>query len=246
MAVGIEAIMGLITSGGGMAMSNTFKVTFQENQRSTEGSTRSENKVFSALPQYLPGFDRNKLEGDTVGSTSASWISMMCEEATLPGSQFATGQVNGIYTGSGQFNYPHTRIFNDLTLTWLCDANMTPLKFINTWMGVMYDDGYTRILQSDASDTENRVRNRSVRFNYPDEYTMNCTILKAERDKNSQTGRPSIRYVLEGVFPYAVDSVPLSMGSSQLVKVSANFYYERWYDYYTDQWGKFGPGKLTT
>jgi hypothetical protein len=68
---------------------------------------------------------------------------------------------------------------------------------------------------------------------------MQCSILKAEKNKDSELGRPSIRYVLEGVYPYAVDSIPLSAGTSQLVKVSANFYYERWYEYYTDQWNKF-------
>ena len=224
-------------------MSNTFKVTFQENQRSAARESAN-NIVWPKLEKAMPQFSQNELNGEETDGGPARWISMMCEEATLPGTQFATGQVNGIYQGSGQFNYPHTRIYNDMSLTWVCDANMTPLKFINTWMGAIFNDGFDPILQNAsgvANPNENvraRERNRSVRFNFPDEYTMQCTILKAERGKSSQVSRPSIRYVMEGVFPYAVDSVPLSMGSSQLVKVSANFYYERWYEYNFDQWGK--------
>jgi hypothetical protein len=115
---------------------------------------------------------------------------------------------------------------------------MTPLKFLNTWMDSIYDDEYTTILQTTPKDTEYRVRNRSTRLTFPDQYTMSCSILKAEKNNESELGRPSIRYFLEGVYPYAIDSTPLSAGTTQLVKVSANFYYERWYEYYTDQWSK--------
>ena len=236
MAVGIDAIRSLISKGGGVAFSNTFKVSFEEDQR---GKTTTPNKVFPMLKAALGSeFNGSELKSDSVDGGPARWISMMCDDATLPGSQFATGQVNGIYTGSGQFNYPHTRMYNDLTLSWICDANMTPLKFVNTWMDAIYDDGYTLINQKSASQVKGRDRNRTVRMNFPDEYTMACSILKAEKNSTSELGRPSIRYRLEGVFPYSVDSIPISAGSSQLVKVSANFYYERWYEYYTDQWNK--------
>lgn len=237
MAVSVDAIRELISKGGGIAFSNTFKVTFEEDQRGKNSG--GSNAVFGKLTEALgPGFSKSQLAGDSVDGGPARWISMMCEEVTLPGSQFATGQVNGIHTGSGQFNYPHTRMFNDITLTWICDANMTPLKFVNTWMDAIFDDGYKTIIQTNPNQVQKRERNRSVRLNYPDEYTMCMSVLKAEKNNVSELGRPSIRYYLEGVYPYAVDSVPLSMGTSQLVKVSANFYYERWYEYYSDQWGK--------
>lgn len=114
----------------------------------------------------------------------------MCDEANLPGSQFATGQLNGLYTGSGQYKYPHTRMFNDLSLSWVCDANMTPLKFLNTWMDSIYDDEYTTILQTSPSDTKYRSRNRSTRLSFPDEYTMSCSILKAEKIMNLNSEDP--------------------------------------------------------
>jgi len=231
--IGMEAIRNLIATAGGVASSNLFKVTFQEDQRG-----QSTNKVFTKLEKVLPGFQKSQLEGDNADGGPARWISLMCDEANLPGSQFATGQLNGLYTGSGQYKYPHTRMFNDLSLSWVCDANMTPLKFLNTWMDSIYDDEYTTILQTSPSDTKYRSRNRSTRLSFPDEYTMSCSILKAEKNNESELGRPSIRYFLEGVYPYAIDSTPLSAGTTQLVKVSANFYYERWYEYYTDQWSK--------
>jgi hypothetical protein len=238
--IGMEAIRNLIATAGGVASSNLFKVTFQEDQR---GGTPG-NVVFPNLIAALPGFVKTELEGDNADGGPARWISLMCDEANLPGSQFATGEMNGMYTGSGQYKYPNTRMFNDLSLSWVCDANMTPLKFLNTWMSSIYEETddagkkYKTILQTGASDVKSRNRNRSTRLNFPDQYTMSCSILKAEKNNTSELGRPSIRYFLEGVYPYAIDSTPLSAGTTQLVKVSANFYYERWYEYYTDQWSK--------
>lgn len=242
MGIKIKEITGLIAKGGGPAFSNTYKVTFE--RPSNRDSSVKVDALFSRWKKELPSFNEKELSGDTVGSSSAAWISLMCDEVTLPGMQAATAQQNGMYTGSGQYNYAHTRMYNDLTITWICDANMTPLKFINSWMDsifVEYDASgkeISKILQDKSTSVENRNRNRSVRLNYPDEYTLQISILKAEKDSKSETGRPSIRYVIEGAYPYAIDSVPLSMGASQLVKVSANFYYEKWYNYYTDQWGK--------
>jgi len=230
--IGMEAIRNLIAKAGGVASTNLFKVSFQEDNR---GATKSENIVFSKLKDVLPGFIKTQLAGDNADGGPARWISLMCDEANLPGTQFATGQLNGLYTGSGQYKYPHTRMFNDLTLSWVCDANMTPLKFLNTWMSSIYEETdeagkkYATILQTSPSDVKYRDRNRSTRLTFPDQYTMSCSILKAEKNNESELGRPSIRYSLEGVYPYAIDSTPLSAGTTQLVKVSANFYYERWY-----------------
>lgn len=230
----MDAIREMLCTAGGIAVSNTYKVSFIEDQR----DKKSTSKVFLNLKNALGSdFNQAQLQADSAAGGPARWISLMCDEAILPGSQAATGQINGLYTGSGQFNYAHTRMYNDLTLSWIGDANMTALKFVNTWMESIFEDGYKTIQQSNPNNVQYRTRNRSVRLNYPDEYTMQISILKAERDNKSETGRPSIRYVMEGAYPYSIDSVPLSFGASTLVKITANFYYERWYQYYVDQWG---------
>ena len=40
--------------------------------------------------------------------------------------------------GEGQINYPHTRIFTEMQLGFQCDANMTPLKFLNQWFNSIF------------------------------------------------------------------------------------------------------------
>lgn len=242
MAIKINDIRELLSKGGGIASSNTYKVSFEFNEKRTPN-----NKLKEKLGRVFDGFNKSHFVGDTIGSgKEGHYISLLCDEVSLPGTQTATGQINGMYTGSGQYNYAHTRLFNDLTLSWICDANMTPMKFIQTWMETIFIENtdttsYQTINQIDPGDVLQRSRNRSVRLNYFDDYSLQLSILKAEKDNQSELGRPSIRYVLEGVFPYSIDSTPLSFGSSQLVKVSANFYYERWYTYYTKQWNNKGP-----
>jgi hypothetical protein len=240
-AVKTDDIRKMLAKAGSIAYSNTFKVSFEQDQRNIE----TENSVFANLKRALgSSFNVKDLVGDSVdGMGVGRWISLMCDEATLPGTQAATGQINGLYTGSGQFNYAHTRMYNDLTLSWIGDANMTALKFVNTWMESIFqekvDDSktYQTIIQTSPDQVDKRNRNRSVRLNYPDEYTMQISVLKGEKNNTSDIGRASIRYVMEGAYPYSVDSIPLSFGTTTLVKVTANFYYERWYQYYVDQWG---------
>lgn len=238
----IKEIIRLLSDGGGPALSNTYKVTFQQGPLI---SSSSSNKLWGNLSEVLVGFNRAELEGDAIGNSPAAMISMFCDEAVLPGVQAATGQINGLYTGSGTFNYPHTRIFNDLTLSWICDANMTPMKFLQVWMDTIFVDydregnAYKIKNQKNSSDRSMvRDRNRTTRLNYPDEYSLQLTILKAERGSQSETERPSIAYVFDNTFPYTIDTTPLSFGTSQLVKVTANFYYDRYQVLTTDIWKK--------
>ena len=64
----------------------------------------------------------------------------LCDEAQLPNIQAATGTIEGRYTGEGQVNYPHTRVFTEVQLGFQCDANMTPLKYLNDWYGRIFNE----------------------------------------------------------------------------------------------------------
>jgi hypothetical protein len=227
MAVNIKQFLELVSNQGGVAMSNRYKVTFEGMGGILKSNLQS------------AGIIESQLSGDTVSTSSESAvISLMCDEATLPGVQAASGQINGLYTGSGTYNYPHTKIYTDLTLSWICDAQMTPLKFLQIWMDSIFVDEDTKKQYRTPFEVggpgieEQREETRSTRLNYRKEYQSKLSILKSEMGKSSELGRPSIRYKFDGVWPYSIDTIPLSFGSSQLVKVSANFYYERWYTYH--------------
>ena len=80
-------------------------------------------------------------------------VRMLCDEAQLPNVQTATGQLSGRFLGEAAVQYPHSRLYTDVGLGFLCDAKMIPLKFFNYWYDWMFGDGRTCLLYtSDAAD----------------------------------------------------------------------------------------------
>ena len=194
----IKQFLSGIAGSGGVAYSNTYEVTF--------------GKLGSAAEEEIrkAGFNREK--------SAENLLTWLCEEASLPGIMANTGQTTGKYLGEGQVNYAHTKSYQDLTLGWTCDANLLPLKFLNGWMRAIFSES-----------GGNPGRYNTTRLNYPDEYMCRTmTILKAERNRRDTLGRQAGKYTFNEVWPYAIQSTPVSYGSSQLLKVTASFYYRNW------------------
>lgn len=201
---GVRGFLGSIAASGGMSMSNIYEARFDN----------FSDKLKQALADA--GFKDLTTTG---GAYSA--LTAFCEEASLPGMQAMTGQTTGVYMGEGAVNYPHTKSYTDITLGWTCDANLLPLKFVNKWMGFIFGDK-----PNDMSKTIGRLKVNRVA--YPEDYQCTLKIVKAERgEQNSLQGVGGI-YTLYDIFPYSIQSTPLSYGASTLLKVSASFYYRRW------------------
>ena len=149
-------------------------------------------------------------------------VKFMCDEAQLPNVNTATGTQNGLYTGLGSVDYPHTRIFTELQLGFMLDANLTVLKYLNEWHSKIFMEGG---LEEGQTLNENRI----TRLRYSDEYVATILITKTEIGPQSPTERQPITYVLEKAYPYSIDAVPLQYGTSQITKVTANFKYQRHY-----------------
>ena len=199
----IEGFLGSIKKSGGMSMSNLYEARFEFSDK------------HAALKSDLKSIGFGDLS--TASDTAYAALTLMCEEASLPGMMANTGQTTGVYMGEGQVNYAHTKSFTDITLGWTCDANLLPLKFVNTWMEFIFG--------ADAQDFSTARANR-VRF--PEEYQCELKIVKAERGPASTLQRIGGIYTLHDIYPYSIQSTPVSYGSSTLLKVSASFYYRRW------------------
>ena len=200
-----------MAANGGMSFSNNFVVKFLN---PPPGLT------------FVPG-------GDQGVSGTSDYFEMFCSEAQLPNTNTAQGNINGMYVGSGQVSYPHTRIFTELQLGFMCDANLTSLKFMQDWVDLIFDEvgdnqtGLSRAsMQSKAFD-RGREENRNIRLKYRDEYVCDIAITKTEMGGNASDERAPITYILEKAYPYAIDAVPLQFGSSQITQVTAQFSYMR-------------------
>jgi hypothetical protein len=215
-----------------MAMSNGYDVQFD----------------LSGVPDLKTWISTGSGLGITVSTSTAAGepgglINMFCDEAQLPNISAATGQINGRYLGEGVVNYPHTKMVSDFSLSWMCDANMIPFKFLNAWHGFIFSAGTDeypkqgigtdRYLSDAKTGAKPQLINRTTRLKYPDQYQATLKISKAERGPNAPNERVSLVCVLENVYPYSIDAVPMSYGSSQITRVSANFYYTRhtYYNY---------------
>ena len=194
-----------IGNKGGMSLSTGFDVSFQ----------------FGAGTTFRGEF---YTDGDE------HIVHMLCDEAQLPNVQSATGQMNR-YLGEGQVYYPHTRLFTDISMGFLCDAQMTPFKFFQNWYNTIYGDqmvGYDRTVGFEgAKSAQPLPRNRVNRLKYMDDYVSTCKIMKTEPNAASSSGRVPTVVLLENCYPYAIDAVPLSYGTSQVTRVNVNFYYSR-------------------
>lgn len=170
-------------------------------------------------------------------------VSLFCDEAQLPNTNTAQGQYNGIYVGSGTVSYAHTRVYTELQLGFMLDANLSALKFLNKWVDWIFSGSTSAAKGSQEwSDQQNnsslsqvqslaRIRdsNRNIRLKYKNNYTCTMLISKTEQGPYAANQRAPITYVLEEVYPYAIDAIPLSYGNSQITKVSAQFSYARHY-----------------
>lgn len=212
-----------------MSMSNGYDIEFDFSNTST------------ALRNSLQLFDI-KVPVNNDAGLPGSLINMFCDEAQLPNSQAATGQMSGRYLGEGIINYPHTKLVSDFSLTWQCDANMAPYKFLLAWHNYIFNaTGSNQIMKETPNSLKEfksfaigKAVNRPTRLNFPQEYQATLRIAKTERGKNAPNSRVPLVYVMEQCYPYSVDAVPLSYGTSQIVKVTANFYYNKHTLYFAD------------
>ena len=150
-------------------------------------------------------------------------IEFMCDEAQLPNINTATGQQTGLYTGLGQIDYPHTRVYTELQLGFMLDANLSALKFFNQWHDYIFSEEITPA--SKLTLDENRV----TKLRFRNDYACTIKIRKTEVGPESTTQRNPVTYVLEKAYPFAIDAVPLQFGTAQITKVTVQFKYQRHY-----------------
>ena len=165
-------------------------------------------------------------------------IEYFCDEAQLPNTNTATGSQVGLYTGLGSVDYPHTLVYTEVQLSFLLDANLEALKFLNNWHSYIFSgesgSGDDNMPLDGAVGTQLKLENRVTRLRYKDEYAATIRITKAEAGANDPQERKAIEYVLEEAYPYQIDAVPLQFGTAQLLRVTGQFKYQRHYVIHSD------------
>ena len=154
--------------------------------------------------------------------SSGSNIGIMCSDATLPGSSFATLEVADNYQGIKQ-HVPHFRNYIDSEFSFYVDVKHNTLKFFEGWMDYISGDDNPKV---NNSKDEAYYR----RFNYPMDsqgkvgYKCN-TISVVKFDKN---GKNLLGYEFINCFPKALNTTAVAYGQADVMKVTVTFAYDRY------------------
>ena len=171
------------------------------------------------------------------GDNKQGRLQLMCSEATLPGSNLATFEINDNFHGVTE-RHAYRRVYDDrIDLTFYVDAdNYLPIKYFETWM--KYVVGESKAEGGGKLSSVNP--NYFYRVNYPDQYMckQGLKVIKFERNGNVSydgskiTGDryegPTLEYEFINSYPISVASMPVSYDSSSLLKCSVSFSYIRY------------------
>ena len=150
-------------------------------------------------------------------SSFGNTLGLLCTDASLPASTYATAEVKDNFMGVTQ-EFAHTRIYTDIDFTFYIDHNYKVLKFFEFWMNFVSGGG--------PAQTANG--NSFRRFNYPKYYkNSEIYIKKFERDYLNG-GERSINYQFINAFPKSVTSIPVSYGPTDLLKITVTMNYDRY------------------
>jgi hypothetical protein len=158
-------------------------------------------------------------------ATDQSKLHLLCSEATLPGSNLATLEINNDFTGVTE-RHAYRRIYDDrIDLTFYVDAeNYLPIRFFEVWMKYIANESVAR--QPDK-DVGSRDTNYFYRMRYPDGTdgytTQGLKVIKFERDYKN-----SLVYEFIKSYPISISSMPISYDASSLLKCTVSMTYIRY------------------
>ena len=178
------------------------------------------DKVMTNAFGYSTGVHKEKLH-------------LLCSEASLPGSQLATTEINNNFTGVTE-RHAYRRIFDDrLDLTFYVDVeNYLPIRVFETWIAYITGEQYQNPGGNFVELAAPKSQNYFYRMRYPDSspgydgYTATgLSVTKFEKDYRYNH---SMRYEFIKSFPISITSMPVSYNGSDLLRCSVGMTYIRY------------------
>ena len=198
-----------------MAKGIVQRITMQEvKEKLGKLSLTNQYQVhFSALNKTITDFLKDS-GIDNVDIFLSRDVGILCSDASLPASAFATGEVKDNFMGIPQ-EFAHTRLYTDIDFTFYVDEDYTSLSIFEGWMDYISSG-------ADNIDPDEKAFFR--RFRYPDDYKVNTmTITKFEKNLER-----TLMYEFKNAFPKSITSLPVTYGTADLMKVTVSFNYDRY------------------
>ncbi len=168
---------------------------------------------FSTLNDAITSHVKSKFGVSDVKNFVSRKTGILCSDASLPASGFATAEVKGDFMGVPQ-EFAHTRLYTDVDFTFYVDSDYNNLRIFEGWMDYI----------SGASGMNENSNVYYRRFQYPTTYKVDTMyITKFERDYKRE-----LVYQFKNVFPKSMTAIPVSYGAADLLKVNVTFNYDRY------------------
>jgi hypothetical protein len=149
-------------------------------------------------------------------------LMLTCSEASLPGSSLTTHELNNDITGVTQ-RHAYRRLYDDRAdFTFYVNNSYTQIRYFESWIRFIAGEQVAKEVSSDLY--------RPYRVKYPQDYKTSVYITKFERDTQAIGAKNPQRivYTFHNAFPLQVQSMPVSYDSSQLLKCTVSFTYDRY------------------
>ena len=181
----------------------------------------SHYEILIGLP---PGnFSSYLSENGITWAISQDSIQLACSDAVLPGSNFATTDLNGDFTGVTE-RHAYRRVYDDrIDLSFYVQVSdkdsYASIRFFEIWM---------KFITNESVKGDNSVVSPYFYYSvkYPSQYYGNLSITKFERQ--NYTNR-LLSYNFVNVYPISIASMPISFDTANLLKVTVSFSYIRYY-----------------
>ena len=196
-----------------VAIDNKYQVYFKPN-----------GDIYNAASQI--GLDARFVDED---------LGLYCSDAVLPGSSFADIEIAGDRQGITE-RVPFSRLYDDVTFTFMVDENYKVMRFFESWMGLV-----NPLYGTTTATTSNQV----MTLNYPKKYKCDMAIVKFNKDYfMGREGGVVLMYHFNEAWPLSVASTPVNYEGGSVLKLNVTFRYTRYfvYDVTTigERFGRYG------
>ena len=155
-------------------------------------------------------------------------LNLLVSQTALPGSRLLTQEIRNNFPGVRE-RHAYRRQFDDvITLTFYVDAEQyLPIRYFESWINFITGSRVTKF----EGEANIESPNFSYLMKFPNEYKGTLELSKFEKNLEfGGVGRTKIiTYKFVNVFPLAINSMPVSYNSSQLLRCSVGMAYSRYF-----------------
>ena len=193
----------------------------------------SHYECFFAIPNTFPSQRQGTVKKFVEQSVpiNQELLILSCSEASLPGSNLATHELNNDFTGVTQ-RHAYRRLYDDRAdFTFYVNDEYNQIRVFERWM---------QFIIGEQEDTAPKLET-FYRVSYPKSYKTTIYITKFERTAKAKTGKgkqnetngssyssKKLYYSFYNAFPISITSMPVSYDSSSLLKCTVSFTYDRY------------------